>query len=246
LNYVATLFILHFLTKTDLGGYAVALQFYGLVMILPVLAGSLMTPLFISSRSSEGGENLTAVYLKEVLPAVMILFSIGSTILAVGMYYLLPIIFGEQFAGVVGVLFILIAAGVIAAPVMMGFFPLSLSEDSTYVQLIPATLSSLTLILVSFVLVPRYGLMGSAWSTLIAYSVILVTFSFLMHRRQGLGPSKTLIVAGGSVTGSLALTLGMSVIVSALVVFVCLLLIVLLDRYTYYRGFLKLRTILIR
>ncbi len=244
LNYVATLFILHFLTKADLGAYAVALQFYGLVMILPTLAGSLMTPLFISSRSSEGGENLTAAFLREVLPAVMVLFSMGSTILAVGMYYILPMVFGQQFAGVVGVLFVLISAGVIASPVMMGFFPLSLSGDSTFIQLIPATLSSLALIVASFVLVPRYGLMGSAWSTIFAYAVILITFSFLIHRRQGIGPSKTLIVAIGSVAGSLAMTFGASVIISALVVFGCLLLIVLLDRYTYYRGFLKLRAIL--
>ena len=243
LNYVGTLFILHYLTKADLGAYSVALQFYGLIMILPTLAGSLMTPLFISSRSSEGGKNLTAVFLKDVLPTVMVLFSIGSTILAVGMYFILPIVFGEQVTGVVGVLFVLILAGVVAAPVMMGFFPLSLSKDSTAIQLIPATLSCLALILANFVLVPRFGLMGSAWAMVIAYAVILVTFSWLMHRGQGLGPSKTLIVAAAGVAGSLALTFGASVIIAALVVYGCLLFIVLLDPYTYQRGFFRLRTI---
>ncbi|CAN5117697.1 hypothetical protein BH20ACI2_BH20ACI2_13010 [soil metagenome] len=246
LNYVGTIFVLHYLTKADLGEYAVAFQFYGLVMVLPVLAGSLMTPLFISSRSGEGSENLTATFLKDILPSITVLFSIGSTVLAVGMYYVLPIVFGEQFAAVAGALWILIAAGSIVAPVFIGFFPLSLSDDTTYIQLIPAGLSSLVLIIVSFFLVPRYGLIGSAWSTLISYSVILVTFSFLMHKREGLGPSRTLVVALANVMGALTLSFGFHIIVSAIVVFGWLLLITLLDRYTYVRGFEKMKKMLIR
>jgi O-antigen/teichoic acid export membrane protein len=246
LNYVGTLFILHYLTKGDLGEFALAFQLYGLVMVLPVLAGSLMTPLFISSRSNKGAETLTAVFLKEVLPAMTVLFSIGATILAVAIYYLMPIVFGGQFSNAGQVLWILLAAGSIAAPVFIGFFPLTLSGDSTYIQLIPAALSTIALIAVSFILVPRYGLLGSAWSTLISYAVILAIFSVLIHRREGLGVSKTLVVGLTSALGALAVTIGTPVVGSAFIVLGCLLLIVLLDRYTYARGFNKLRMVLVR
>lgn len=223
LNYIGSIFIINYMSKSDLGVYAVAYQLYGLIMVLPTLAGSLMTPLFVSSKSAADSERISGLFLadserisgsflNEVLPLSTTLFAIGNALLVTLIYCILPFFFGESFADVGKLLWILTAAGVAATPILIGYFPFSMSGNSTFMQLIPAALSSAVLVLASFWLVPRFGLIGSAWATVISFAVNTTVFGLMVHRKEKLGFPKVLFSIIPNVLGALAITLDFNVI----------------------------------
>ena len=54
-NYLDAIFISQYLTKADLGIYSVAYQMNGILMQFPLLAGSLLLPLFVTLET--GGDS---------------------------------------------------------------------------------------------------------------------------------------------------------------------------------------------
>jgi O-antigen/teichoic acid export membrane protein len=181
-NYLDALFITHFLSQAKLGIYSVAYQLTGLTQQLPLLAGMLLMPLFVTLQSGKRADR-TERFIREVLPSMTLLWAIACALVAAVGSYLLQFIFGSKFEEAAVLLWPLMAASAIAGPALMGYTPVTTSTSKTYIQMIAISLASSVNVILDFLLIPRYGLLGCAWATTAAYGTHLVVVSSLVHWR---------------------------------------------------------------
>lgn len=240
LNFVGTLFIVNYHTKTDLGLYTVATQISGLLMMIPTVLGSLLMPVFVTSETETGDNSLAKVYFRQILPLFSLLLALFSTVFIFSVCLLVPY-FGEKYLGISLVLWILTAGGIISSPVLMGFFPFLFSKSSTWLALTASFFSSVTLILMSFLLVPEFGTVGSAWAMVISLAINSFIFEIITNKKLSLGFPKTLFVAIPNICGALAFTFGFNMFICLLIVLSGLTVVVFSDKSSYISALEKLK-----
>jgi O-antigen/teichoic acid export membrane protein len=240
LNYVGTIFIVNYHSKADLGFYTIATQINGLLMMMPTVLGNLLMPIFVTSNTEAGEDSLAKSYFLEILPFITFLLAVFSTVFVSIVYFCIPL-FGEKYSGIGLLLWILTAGGIVSAPVLMGFFPFLFSKSTTYLALLASLFSAVTLLLFSYLLVPSYGTIGSAWAMVISLVVNTFVFELATYRQLNLGFPKTLYIALPNIFGALLWTYSFNVFVCLSVIFIGLGLVVFLDKMTYVNGFAKLK-----
>lgn len=178
---IDAVFISRFLSTSDLGVYSVAVQMNGILLQLPTLANSLLIPLFITLEK-ENQTHKTQRFFKDVLPSLSLVWCVLCSLAGFVGYYTIPHIFGAQFAGAVAPWWILVTAAAVAFPVLAGYSALSHAISATYISMFGAIFAACTNIVFNFVLIPKYGMIGCAWATVIAYSVSVACFGFFLRR----------------------------------------------------------------
>ena len=241
LNYVGTIFIVNYHSKADLGFYTIATQINGLLMMMPTVLGNLLMPIFVTSNTEAGEDSLAKSYFREILPFITFLLAVLSTIFVAIVYFCIPL-FGEKYSGIGLLLWILTAGGIVSAPVLMGFFPFLFSKSTTYLALLASFCSAITLLLFSYLLVPGFGTIGSAWAMVISLVVNTFVFELATYRQLNLGFPKTLYVALPNIFGALLFTYNFNVFVCLFIIFFGLGLVVFFDKMTYVNGFAKLKS----
>jgi O-antigen/teichoic acid export membrane protein len=180
-SYVDAVFVSKFLSIKDLGIYSVATQINGIALQLPTLANTLLLPLFITlQRESETGRMQN--YFRNVLPSLTLLWGLACTALAFIAYFAIPLVFGVEFQAATLPLWILLTASAVGIPVAIGYSALSNATSKTYIAMVAAILSAVTNIVANFILIPRYGIAGCAFATMIAFFVSVCTYAVLLHR----------------------------------------------------------------
>jgi O-antigen/teichoic acid export membrane protein len=222
--YLDALFISHFLTHEELGVYAVVYQLTGLTQQLPVLAGTLLMPLFITLQTGKQ-QSRTARFIHEVLPPLTLLWTLGCALVAWLGWYLLPMMFGAKFQHRGTLLWPLMTASAFAGPWLMGYGPITTTTSKTYLIMIAATFGACANVFLDWVLIPRFGLLGCAWATSVASGIYLIIIFHLVHWRIVLRRTwtlqATLPIAVGSLYASVfeenIKAFGLTVIVSAVI-----------------------------
>ena len=225
-NYLDAFFITRFLSVAALGVYSVAYQLSGTVLQLPLLAGSLLLPLFVTLQTKAPGERL-ARFLGEVLPFLTLTWSVICVSVAAVASYFVPLVFGPQFRESATLLWPLMANAALAAPVLMGYFPISNAKATTYITFVNATISASLNVALDLILIPLYGLQGCAWATVIAFLASMIVTAYLVGRKvtanQTWAPLATLpALVGASVSllyPSIAVAWAASMLVAALLVY---------------------------
>lgn len=225
-TYLDALFILHFLSPAKLAIYTVTYQLVGLAQQLPLLAGYLLMPLFVTLQTGKQ-ENRTLRFMKEVLPLITLVWTLGCVLVAATGWYLLPLVFGANFSETGPLLWPLMAATTLAGPILMGYSPVATSTSNTYITMIGVTLGSTANLVLNILLVPRFGLLGCAWATTASYGINAIVVFLLVHQRILPGFTWTLqamlpIVVGAlyaSITGNNLGALGLSLIAAVLIAF---------------------------
>lgn len=189
-SYVDAVFVSNFLSTKDLGIYSVATQINGIALQLPTLANTLLLPMFISLQK-ESQDQRAFNYLRNVLPGLTLLSGVVCTAISLIGYFALPFIFGPEFAAAAGPLWILLTASAISLPMLIGYSAISNATSTTYISMIAAILSAVANVVFNFILIPRFGITGSAWATLIAFSVSVTAFAILLNRSVGIPISWT-------------------------------------------------------
>lgn len=180
-NYLDAWFILRHLTAADLGIYSIAYQLTGTVMQLPVLVGTLLLPMFTTLEVEQDNERLRE-YLRDILPVLSLGWAVVGTVLAVVSAFLLPQLFGAQFAPAARLMWPLMAACVIAGPMSMGYAPLLNAKSTTAALAVSAAVAAATNVLLNSLFIPRWGLLGCAWATVGSYMVSLSLAAYLLWR----------------------------------------------------------------
>src|SRR5207302_6181716 len=181
-NYLDALFITHFLSQAKLGIYSVAYQLAGLTQQLPLLAGTLLMPLFVTLQTAKR-EDRTERFIREVLPFITLLWTIACALLATIGSYMVPLVFGSKFEETAVLLWPLMAVSAFAGPWLMGYGPIVTTSSKTYLILIAATLGAIANVVLDWMLIPRFGLLGCAWGTVVASGLNLGMIFYLVHWR---------------------------------------------------------------
>jgi O-antigen/teichoic acid export membrane protein len=181
-SYLDAFFISRFLSTEALGVYSVAVQVSGTMLQPVMLAGSLLMPLFLTLESGDRGA-LVVRFFKEILPLATLGWSGLCVAIAAVCSLLLPIVFGPQFERSAIVVWPLLASGAVAAPLLLGYAPITSVRALTYLGSICAVIAATINVVLDYLLIPRFGLAGSAWATLAAYGAHTLVAAWLIHRR---------------------------------------------------------------
>ena len=181
-NYLDAFFITHYLSGAALGVYAVAYLISGTASQLPLLVGTVLMPLFITLQI-DGTDDRARRFMLNVLPLLALFWGIACAFIAVVGAFFFPRIFGEQFLGIGELLWPLMTAAALAGPILMGYAPFSNSKSVTYITMIGAIAAAITNIVLNFLLIPKYGLLGCAWATTAAFAVNTIAVIALVHWR---------------------------------------------------------------
>lgn len=181
-SYLDAIFVTNFLSTTDLGIYSVATQMNGIVLQLPTLANSLLIPLFVTLNSEGSGGRINA-YFKHTLPFLTLVWGLLCIAASVIGYFLIPQVFGPEFFGSAVPFWILITSSVVGLPVLFGYAAVTHSSLSTYIAAIASIFSAVVNVVFNIVLIPRFGIEGCAWATVLAYFSSTIVFAVLLRKR---------------------------------------------------------------
>ena len=205
-SYVDAVFISKFLSIRDLGIYSIATQINGIAMQLPLLANTILLPLFIT-LAAESDRQRSFSYFRNILPGLTLLWGVGCGILAFAGYLMIPAIFGTEFGGSSVPLWILLTASVVSFPVAIGYSALSNAASTTWIPMTATIISAAVNIVGNFLLIPKYGMAGCAWATLLAFFTSAAVFAILLKSTAQMPVSWTFLAAVPSVFGVLGYTL---------------------------------------
>lgn len=214
-GYINSVFVANFLSTRELGIFAVATQISGIVLQLPTVANTLLLPLFVSLHKEKASQRLNN-YFRHILPSLTMLWGLGSTVLSMVAYITIPKVFGEEFGGASLPLWILLTASVSSVPVLIGYASVSNAVGATHISLYAATAAATFNLIGNFLLIPRLGIAGASWATLLAYIASAATFAVLNRRTVGVPISWTPAAILPSLAGLAAALLdypGLSVVV---------------------------------
>lgn len=205
-GYIDAIFVSRFLSIPDLGVYSVAAQMNGILMQLPTLANSLLIPLFITLEKENRSSKIKR-YFSDVLPTMTLFWSVLCSLAAFVGYYTLEPVFGAEFAPAIIPLWILVAAAAVSFPVLVGYSALSHALSDTYIAMFAAIFSAVTNIILNFALIPKYGMLGCAWSTVLAYSVSVISFGVLLKRTGKINFSWIILSLLPAIAGAITFTI---------------------------------------
>src|ERR1051326_5233272 len=84
-------------SQAKFGISSVAYHLAGLTQQLPLLAGTLLMPLFVTLQTGKR-EDRSERFIREVLPSITLLWTIACALLATIGSYVVPLVFGSKFA----------------------------------------------------------------------------------------------------------------------------------------------------
>ncbi len=234
-NYLDAIFISQYLTKADLGIYSIAYQINGILMQFPTLAGSLLLPLFITFQTDKNIEKVK-LYMDDILPLLTLAGGLFGVFIAVLMEFFIPLVFGAEINQAVIIFAILVSSAAFAIPGLIGYSPYFNSFSATYVATMMAIVAAVVNFSANFLLIPSYGLKGSAWATVLAYGASIITAIFVLNRRFSLKHNWTLPAVLPSLVGSAYASWTENLSIAFLLAFLTAFGIVLIYRNSFMRS----------
>lgn len=216
ISYLATsqldaYFITQFMSTRDLGVYAIATQINGTLLQLPILANSILLPMFVSIRTLGQDPMLRRIFA-DAVPAATLVWSGGLVLLAVVCGFLIPIVFGIEYTEASTSLWVLLSSSTLIFPILLGMATLSNTYSKTYVSMYASTFAATVNVVFDILLIPRYGMAGCAWASVLSAATSLVVFTYLLRRAGLLPGSWTLLAVLPMVASAAMLTASGSVL----------------------------------
>lgn len=175
--------IKHLMNEASVGFYDVAVRLSELWYFFPlIIIGSIFPAVLNASKISlqRYEERLSRLY--GLAFYVSLIFVVPMSLLS---KFIIQIAYGQNFLPAAMVLSIYVWAGV-AVAISSVLNQALVGEKKTKISFIINFLGMFVNVLLNFVLIPRYGINGAAFATLISYSLIpFCVFLFKSTRRQG-------------------------------------------------------------
>jgi len=186
-NYLDAFFISPYLSKSELGVYAIGYQISGIVLQFPTLLNTLLMPMFVTMQSSRQGGQVKK-FIEEILPLLTLFWGFLTVVIATFASFFLPYVFPNDFNQIESVLWILIAGATFAFPSLVGYSPFAIAKEAVYISAPFAIVTALGNVVGNILLIPTWGIVGSAWATTISFALGLVLLIGLMYHRFSLLP----------------------------------------------------------
>ncbi|MDH2432991.1 flippase [Pokkaliibacter sp. MBI-7] len=151
------LMIMHLMGERDLGVYSVAIRISEAYLIIPTLIATSFFPMI--SRSAEAHNSqayFDITHFCSVVPAILI---------ALLSPWIIPMLFGESYIDAIPVLFLTLAASAfsILGATSTNFL---IVQNLAHLRIFRALAGLVINVVLNYLLIPPYGLMGAAWATL--------------------------------------------------------------------------------
>ena len=167
------------LNETSVGIYSVAVKISECWYFVPGLICSSLLPAIINSKKTD-----SSLYKKRINFLYFLLLVFGSLMAFMVFVLSKPIIllmFGLEYIESIKVSQIY-AWSIIPTFVMSGFWSYLLSENYTKVYLVITIIGAISNIVLNILLIPHFGIIGSAYATLVSYA--LTPLSLFMFRNN--------------------------------------------------------------
>jgi O-antigen/teichoic acid export membrane protein len=239
-SYLDTFFISNYLEKNDLGVYSVAYQFYGFWMQLPTILGGLMMPMFISYIVRDHLDVIEK-YLKESMHIILLIWALFSAILAFSLCIIIPLAFGIKHPQLNSILIIFILGTTFSVPNFIGFAPYTLARKVIFFAFPLAIITAGVNFLGNYFLIPRYGLIGSTYSSILATIAGFISSYLFMVYYFKVNTIRSVVSLGPSLLGILLCfwTSNILIILVSVLLFASILLFLYWNNFTPIIGFVK-------
>lgn len=163
--------IRHFLDAEQLGLYSAGVRLVDLWGFIPTIILGGLYPAVLNARKISEIKYVNR--LRKTLVLLLIPAVIASTFLFIFAPFLLKTIFGNAFVGGAEALQIY---GLTLPVTFLSFFVMQVlyTDDHRKMLIVITAIPACINILLNLLLIPKYGIEGAAWSTLISYSFIIV------------------------------------------------------------------------
>ena len=165
-------FLEHYSGLTAVGLFAAAVTIAEMAVQLPPMLLSALLPRFSEQHGMGAHDHMVRLYRTTTALIAMVIVPLCLGLAAVAPV-LVPALFGAEYGGAVPAAVVLLIAAAISA---LGVTTLYLlySTGKTAFLVISNGLGLVVTIALGFVLIPRYGLMGAAWSRAIAQVLVVL------------------------------------------------------------------------
>ena len=174
-------FIKSMLGNHELGLYSASVTIAEIWYFIPLVITQTFLPVILKTKKIS--EELYIARL-QILYDVMTVLSVSvSVVITIFANPIIHLLYGDSYAG----------AGTILAIYFWAGLPLSLtmvttqyivSENYTTISIFRSIAGALSNVLLNLLLIPRYGIVGAAWATIISYSLVTLIIVVFSKTRQ--------------------------------------------------------------
>jgi O-antigen/teichoic acid export membrane protein len=200
-NTLDALFIVHFLSVQVLAPYWVAYQVAGVFLQFALLAGTLLLPVFVT-LDVERRDHEVRRLLADTLPLISLVWTALCALACAVAGALVPLVFGADYAIASALVWPLMAAGVVASPALIAYYPYLKAVSATGAITLGACVGAVVNAGLDVLLIPAFGLLGCAWATAAAYGAAALAVAYAIERRVPVATHRTLETAVPMVVGA--------------------------------------------
>ena len=182
-NWFDFIIIRQFRPISDVGLYQLGWQIAAVAQQITIVFSTLLLPK-LSIMVARGEKSAIRSFLDRTLPQWLLTTSVLFIVILLTARWLLPAIFGPVFGDAVPVLALLLVASS-ALALFNGLVPLISASGLTWGLSGVTLISASTNVVLDFLLIPKYGIVGSACATVLAYSLSAGIVMILVQRRFG-------------------------------------------------------------
>ena len=156
--------------KESVGYFSTASKFLELILFLPHVLSQTITPLLVKSYNKNDGGKEYSIKSQQFVSLVVWVAIIISTMVSISSYWLIKYTFGEKYIAAVPVLSI-IAFKTVGMAISSSGGQLIIIEKIQKWAVIKNLLGCAACVGLNYLLIPKYGIIGSAWVTIITLSI---------------------------------------------------------------------------
>jgi O-antigen/teichoic acid export membrane protein len=190
-NTVDYLMIRRFMGNAELAVYALAIQIAGIVQQVPQIAGLLSAPRIIKMRLNNNIKGINHLIRNQIVPCLwlwcMASFTGAVIISWVGNWFPAKYILIVELSWPLAVVTAVIPLWYIL------WSPILTAYEQVRTLMWSSMITGSVNIIANFLLIPRYGVVGSAWASLLAYSLTILFVNFLIRKNHELKSIRTSI-----------------------------------------------------
>ena len=183
INYIDLFVIRRFMTINDVGIYSIAYKGFEVITGMILLINTLFLPLIVEYKTTKRFD-----YIKSYTRKIPLFIAGWIVLVVIGLLssgFVIPLVFSEKYvASIPSFNILLIASAVYFASICL--IPLINAFDLILLSQVFNLIKSAVNIICDFMLVPRLGIIGAAYGTLISYAVGLAFSAALIWYKKSL------------------------------------------------------------
>lgn len=174
----------HMLDSYSVGLYSVALAIAGLWGMIPSAFIQSVSPILY--KDAEENRQMFYKRLKQSYAGIWLLNICWSVLISVFSYWVIYLLYGEEYLGAQGALIIVVWYTGISSIGSLTQVYLATEDKNKYVNYF-AVAGLVTDVILNFLLIPKFGIMGAATATLATYTVIHIVMPLVLRETRTAG-----------------------------------------------------------